>query len=199
MRSKRTEHTYWKKKENTMKKYSFRILLTALLIGIVPTATLWATPIFDPLTNTCTTLNCGAVRIDGVVRLARAANETAGGEVRPWVMEIFANPNQCLRAHVIAQDADLEAVLVAPNGNVFRNDDSGLTGCLTCPLLKVNPTPGPNRGFYTLQISHFAGSPVTANFVLMYGLYNLGNPNCSAPTLPTATNSGESLKPKSAP
>jgi hypothetical protein len=110
-----------------MKKYSFRILLTALLIGIVPTATLWATPIFDPLTNTCTTLNCGAVRIDGVVRLARAANETAGGEVRPWVMEIFANPNQCLRAHVIAQDADLYGLrmIIIHSLSVQRRGDRG--------------------------------------------------------------------------
>lgn len=182
-----------------MKKYPFRILLTALLLGIAPTATLWATPIFDPLTNTCTTLNCGAVRVDGVVRAARAANEPTDGEVRPWVMEIFANPNQCLRAHVVAQDSDFEAVLIAPNGTVFRNDDSGLTSCPLCPLIKVNPTPGPNRGFYTLQISHFAGRPITGNFVLMYGLYNLGNPNCSAPTLPAATNLSESLKSKSAP
>jgi hypothetical protein len=175
-----------------MKKYLFRILLTALLIGIAPPATLWATPIFDPVTNTCTTLNCGAVRVDGVVR-------EAIGEVRPWVMEIFANPNQCLRAHVIAEDSDFEAVLIAPNGTVFRNDDSGLVSCPNCPLLKVNPTPGPNRGWYTLQISHFAGLPITGNFVLMYGLYNLGNPNCSSPTLPAATNFSESLKSKSAP
>ena len=159
-----------------MTSYTLRSLLTALLGGLVLPAMLWATPIFDPTTTPCTGINCSSVRIDGVVR-------QNAGEVHPWVIELFANPGTCLRAEVTAQGADLEAVLIAPNGNVYRNDDSGLAPCPLCPLIKVNPTPGPSRGWYTLQIAHFSGTPVDANFALLYGLYPAGNPNCAGPTL----------------
>jgi hypothetical protein len=164
-------------KENTMKYTALRSLLTALLGGFVLPAVLWATPIFDPDTSTCTGINCSSVRIDGAVR-------QINGESRPWVIEIFANPGTCLRADVTAQGADLEAVLIAPNGDVYRNDDSGATTCFLCPLIKVDQTPGPERGWYTLQIAHYFGIPVDANFTLLYGLYPTGNPNCASPTPP---------------
>jgi hypothetical protein len=151
-----------------MNCYAPRSLLSALLVGFALPAMLWATPIFDPVISTCATPNCDAVRIDGTV------------ENRPWIIEIYANAQQCLRAHVTAEGADLEAVLIAPNGTVYRNDDSGLSPCANCPLIKVNPTP--NTSWYTLNINHFAGTAVTANFTLMYARYNLGNANCANPT-----------------
>jgi hypothetical protein len=167
-----------------MNYYAPRSLLTALLVGFALPAMLWATPIFDPGTSTCTGVNCSSVRIDGVVR------ETTG-EVRPWVIELFANPGTCLRAHVTAEGADLKAVLIAPNGNVYRNDDSGLSSCPNCPLIKVDPTPGSDQGFYTLQLSHWLGVPVTANFTLLYGLYPSGNPNCASPIQPFGAETAE--------
>jgi hypothetical protein len=104
----------------------------------------------------------------------------------PWVMEIFANPGTCLRLEVTNEGSnDLEAVLIAPNGNVYRNDDSGVSSCPNCPLIKVDPTPGSTRGWYTLQISQYAGNAVNGNFTLLYGLYPTGNPACSSPTSPS--------------
>jgi hypothetical protein len=174
-----------REKENTMKYYTLRSLLTTLLGGFVLPAVLWATPIFDPDTIDCAGINCSSVRIDGVVR-------QSFGEVHPWVIEIFAFAGKCLRADVTAQGADLQAVLIAPDGTVYRNDDSGVAPCPLCPLIKVDPTPGlvptdpfRNRGWYTLQIAPFGGAAVDVNFTLLYGHYPQGNPNCASPTLPT--------------
>ena len=79
---------------------------------------------------------------------------------------------------------DLETVVRAPNGTVYRNDDGGIAPCPLCPVVKVNSTP--NNGWYSVTIGHFAGSPVTGNFTLSYGRYNVGNPNCAASTTPLA-------------
>jgi hypothetical protein len=156
---------------------------------------LWATPIFDPDTIDCAGINCSSVRIDGVVR-------ESFGEVHPWVIELFAFAGKCLRVDVTAQNADLQAVLIAPNGNVYRNDDSGGIGpCPLCPLIKVDPTPGfdpadpfRNRGWYTLQIAPFGGAAVGANFTLLYGHYPAGNPNCAGATVPLAAEEAEELE-----
>jgi hypothetical protein len=160
------------------------LLAGLLLPGLLLPTWLWATPIFDPSTSTCTGINCSSVRVDGVVR-------EAFGEVHPWVIELFANPGQCLRVAVTAEGADLEAVVIAPNGTVYRNDDGGVAACPLCPVVKVNPTPGPARGFYTVQIAHWLGNPVTANFTLLYGLYNAGNPNCAPATPPAVAEDDE--------
>jgi hypothetical protein len=75
-------------------------------------------------------------------------------------------------------------VLIAPNGNVYRNDDSGVSSCSNCPLVKVDPTPDP--GWYTLQISTWNGASIEGNFILLYGLYNSGNPDCASSTVALA-------------
>ncbi len=172
-----------------MKRFMLRsLLVAALMVGFAPAQTLWATGIFDPSPSACTTANCSSIRIDGKV----IADNRSPAIAQPWVIELFANSGTCLRIQVTAQTTDLEAVLIAPDGTVYRNDDGG-GACPTCPLIKVDPTP--DRGWYTLQISHFAGDPVEANFTLQYALYTpsspAGNPNCFSPTPPLALNPAE--------
>lgn len=129
-----------------------------------------ATELFDPSLATCTGTNCSSVLVGGVVN---AYLRTP----KPWTAEIRATSGRCLRLDVTSQTDDLEIVAVAPNGAVYRNDDSnGLR-----PLVKINPTA---TGFYTVQIANWSGSVSESSFSLAFGVYNLNNPNCSASTQP---------------
>src|SRR5688572_23123717 len=83
------------------------------------------------------------------------SNATIGGTVfsfgpsaRPWVAQVFAAANECLRLDVTTQFTDLEIVAVAPNGSVFRNDDRAAGD--NRPLVNIRPTP--NNGWYTVSI-----------------------------------------------
>ena len=141
-----------------------------------------ASGIFDNL-STCTTTNCAAALINGSIL------QDTSSDIAPFNLPIFAGAGECIRVEVTAPpgtstDTDLELVLVAPSGVVWRNDDQGGTGG-NRPLLKI--ASAPNRGWYTLQVSQFNGSisPNTlVDFSIAYGRYNAGNPNCSTPTPP---------------
>ena len=87
-----------------------------------------------------------------------------------------------MRLAVTTEGVDLETVVRAPNGQVFRNDDGFVAPCALCPVVKIANTP--NNGWYTVSLSQFAGAAASANFTLAYSLYNLGNPNCGLPTAP---------------
>ena len=145
------------------------LVLGVALMG----GTAWATNMFGPL-NTCTGINCGARVIQGTVT-------QFGPTAQPWVAEIFADPGRCMRLAVTTEGVDLETVVRAPNGQVFRNDD-GAAACFLCPVVKIANTP--NNGWYTVSIGQFAGAAASANFTLAYSLYNLGNPNCAGATAP---------------
>ena len=145
------------------------VLGVALLGG-----TAWATNMFTS-GSTCATLNCGARTIQGTVTQAFAT-------AQPWVAEVYAPAGRCFRLHVTAQGSNLETVVRAPNGQVFRNDDSNAAPCALCPLVKIASTP--NRGWYTVSISHSAGTAVNADFTMLFNDYPLGNINCAAPTIP---------------
>ncbi len=149
--------------------------LAASLASLAPA---WAaTNVFDRSVSPCTVDNCSSERINGSY-----GSLGSRGDVLPWTIQVYAIPDRCLRLQITNQNEDLEAVLVAPDGTVYRNDDGDIGNCTLCPLIEVdNP---PSRGWYTLQISHFAGEDVFSNFLLRYGLYSQGNPNCSAPTSP---------------
>ena len=146
------------------------LVLGVALMG----GTAWATNMFGPL-NTCTGINCGARVIQGTVT-------QFGPTAQPWVAEIFADPGRCMRLAVTTEGVDLETVVRAPNGQVFRNDDGFIGGCGLCPVVKIANTP--NNGWYTVSIGQFAGAAASANFTLAYSLYNLGNPNCAGATAP---------------
>lgn len=154
-----------------------RLLLGGLaagvsLLGLAATAS--AGPMFDTSTSSCTTDNCSSVSVGGSL-LAFGSSFAS-----PWVGQIFAFDNQCLRLDVTSASNDLEIVAVQPNGRVFRDDDSGVGNR---PLVKIN---GTKPGWYTVQVSTFNGEPVDADFTLAFGLYNVNNPNCANPTSPTA-------------
>ena len=147
----------------------------ALVLGVaLMGGTAWATNMFGP-SNTCTGLNCNSRAISGTVT-------SFGPTAQPWVAEIFAPTGRCFRLAVTSEGADLETVVRAPNGQVFRNDDGFVAPCPLCPVVKIANTP--NNGWYTVSISHFNGAAVSTNFNLQYSLYNLGNPNCNLATVP---------------
>ena len=151
------------------------VLATFVLTPVLASA---QTNIFDDTVSTCVTANCSSLRIPGTL-LSFAPS--AGN----WDINVFGLPGECIRLDVISQGTDLETVVVAPNGTAFRNDDRAV-GDLR-PLVKI--APAPNNGWYAVHLAQFAGAAVNANFVLLYGRYNAGNPNCASPSTGFAVHS----------
>lgn len=151
-------------------------MLTAL--GLI-SGTLLLTPglssaqtnIFDDTVSTSNAINGSSLRIPGTVL-------SFGPSAGNFDINVFAGAGECVRLDVISQNTDLEMVVVAPNGTVFRNDDRA--GGDLRPLIKMNPTS--NNGWYTVHLARFDGAAVSTNFVLLYGRYNRDNANCAAPT-----------------
>jgi len=132
--------------------------------------------------STCTTINCNSLTFTGNFR-----HDDANRPI-PFRTEIFVNgPGSCVRLEVTSPTTfganDMEAVLVSPTGQIWRNDDSGVG---SAPLIVAT---GSVAGWYNLIVSHFAGSGAATNFVMRYGQYDLPNTNCSNPTPPTAPQS----------
>ena len=153
------------------------LVLGVALMG----GTAWATNMFGP-NNTCTEINCNARMIQGTLTRVQISPLGPLGVPQPWVAEIFATPGRCLRLAVTRQGADLETVVRAPNGQVFRIDDGGDFPCPRCPVVKI--ANAPNNGWYTVSLNQFAGTAAGTHFTLLYSLYNLGNPNCADATAP---------------
>src|SRR5690348_59180 len=89
----------------------------------------YATEIFDTSFSSCTGINCSSVLLGGVVN-------AFANTPKAWTAEIRATAGRCLRLDVTQQQADLEIVAVAPNGSIYRNDDTN--GLL--PVVKINNT-----------------------------------------------------------
>ena len=148
---------------------SLRGLMFALaVLGFVSPAL--ATEIFDDTTDSCALANCSSIYLPGSIL------NHVGVSPHPWVAQLSKEIGPCMRLDVIYQQADLEIVAVAPDGTVYRNDDRN--GSLK-PLVVVPPNT--RKGWYTVQVSHYAGSPVEPNFALAYGTYTPGSPNCANP------------------
>jgi hypothetical protein len=139
--------------------------------GLSPAA---ATQVWDNTFSTCTSANCSAIALPGTIN---GDGSTAG----PWTIEVFAGANECLRLAVVSQSVDTEIVAVQPNGVAFRDDDS--LGS-SRPLVKIR---GTQQGWYTVQVSHFAGAAVESDFVFTFARYNALNPNCNSPTVGRGT------------
>jgi hypothetical protein len=122
----------------------------------------------------CTTANCQSTVINGTIF-------RFGGTVFPWVAQTLAAKDQCLRIDILVQTAgtNLETVVTAPNGNIYRNDNRNIAPCTTCPLVKIRT---PVSGWYTISVSDAAGRPWQADFGMRIGRYNLTNANCGTPT-----------------
>lgn len=156
-----------------MKRLSLGLLGLAMAMLLSVSMVSATTVIFDDTVSSCGTINCSSLTIPGSVF---SFNNVSAN---PWVANLFAAPGECVRLEVTSQEADLEMVVVAPNGSVFRDDDGG-TG--TQPLVKI--ASAPNDGWYTVHLASFSGSAIGANFVLLYGRYTSGNANCDGATTP---------------
>ena len=70
-----------------------------------------------------------------------------------------------------------DAALVSEHRVPDGDDDSGAENN---PLIKIDPVP--RTGYYTVVVSRYNASAGNVNFILRYGRYNTGNPNCQPPT-----------------
>lgn len=157
-----------------MWKTSMAVLpAAALMLGLCGVAK--ASEIYDPSVSTCTGANCSSVLINGTVT-------NPAGNNHPWVIETYARAGECLRLQTLSQAVDLEMAVTAPNGSLYRNDDGGAAPCTLCSLVSFT---APNTGWYTVQLSQFAGTASYSDFQLAYGRYSGGNANCATPTVPT--------------
>lgn len=119
----------------------------------------------DAVSN-CSGINCGAMVLRGV----HQTNE-------PFVVQVFAAEGDCLRLDVDSQTQDMAMTVVAPaaweSAYSDDRDDADLR-----PLFFQDGMPG--TGWYTVVIGHYAYAPTQGKFVLKYGRYPAGNPNCPA-------------------
>jgi hypothetical protein len=154
------------------------LLLAAATVG-VPDARA-GSEIYQQGTATCTTTNCSALGLNATIK-------SFGASAGKWVAEVFAKRSECFRIDITQRlppdsGSDLELVVVAPNGIVYRNDNKGSGACPTCPLVRIRPTP--NEGWYTVSVGTSNGQAVDENFRILFGRYPSGNPNCGATTPP---------------
>jgi hypothetical protein len=120
----------------------------------------------------CNTINCGSQTIQAGVNGAAVASN-------PWV-GVFrvAATGFCLRFEITDASEDLAMTVVAPNGSVFTDDDSGT--CTHCPRVVIASK---DSGAYTVILNHFSGTPIETGFQLKAGRYvKARNVNCASPT-----------------
>jgi len=146
-----------------------------------------ATNMFDSTVSSATKLNANAVTINGSLH-------GNGFDAQPWTTQVYAQAGECVRLFVTSSSFDAEMVVIAPDGEVFRDDDSG--GSLR-PLVEI--ASAPSFGWYTVQIAQFAGAASNGDFTLKYGRYTAGNPNCANPTTPFVVPNARAAKEAPAP
>ena len=166
-----------------MKKSATILLLAAIAIWPMLTPRSASAAELNTTLQTCTTADCGATVLQGRVNRSDRCCGFAGLSM-PWVVQVYANKNECLRLHVTSQAQNTELVAVAPGTQrAWRNDNSNLAACPNCPLLKI-VTVDNEEGWFLVQVNQAAGKGVNGEFTLKYARYNAGNPNCSPPTHP---------------
>ena len=107
--------------------------------------------------------SAGATNLLGSTTSATISGTTFGfgPSAMPWTAEVYSPAGGCLRVAVTSQGTDLKATVVAPNGTVYRDDDSGGSNR---PLVRINGTP--NNGWYTVSINNWNGAAVSQNFTV---------------------------------
>jgi len=156
------------------------ILATLLLSAFAASAAELNTPL-----RTCTTADCQATILLGRLNKSDRCCGFANLPM-PWVVQLYANKNECLRLHVTAQatGTNTELVAIAPGTQrAWRNDNSNIAACTTCPLLKIK-TGTNEEGWFLVQVNQNNGVAVNGGFTLRYSRYAATNPNCTAPTPP---------------
>ena len=102
--------------------------------------------------------------------------------VNPGVFGLRANDGDCIRVEGISSSFDAEFTIVAPDGQVYRDNNGGEGNK---PLVKIG---GAENGIYTLVIHVFAGQQIrTGVITFTYGRFSggVGNAKCQPPTPPT--------------
>jgi hypothetical protein len=147
----------------------------ALMLG--PDLALAGDDILDETVGSCTGNNCSSLRLPGAtLALGNSFTNT-------WTINALARLGECVRFDLIqppSPSPDMEIIVVAPNGQVFRNDDRSLTD--RRPLVKIGMAP--IDGWYRVVVTQFAGTPTETTTAMLYGRYTAGNPNCANPTVP---------------
>jgi hypothetical protein len=154
------------------------ILAAVLALSAAPSGTAFAqSEMIDNGFGFCDFVDCSVTTFAGWVG-------SSGGQVQPWTGKVFAVAGNCLRIGVSfigTSAANLETVVVAPNGTSrYRNDQGGIPSCTNCPLVKIDPAPA--TGFYTVVVSTNNAAAVDSVFHFGFGHYPTGNTNCAAPT-----------------
>jgi hypothetical protein len=168
---------YGESSMNISKKIGYYFFSSYLVAGIFLIPNAWAGPQLSDGRDDCTPTNCLAVVFTSI------SEKNAFGDSVPFIIQVFAEPNECLRIDVFNESADQEIVLVSPSGAVWRNDDraSGDNRPLITAATDV-------KGYYTVQINQFTGNQAINTgqiFSFAYGRYVLGNPgNCFNPAGP---------------
>jgi hypothetical protein len=176
--------------ENTLKPIQLALSVFASLSLFAVSQADASTNMFDSTVSSTSRIGGNAVTINGSLH-------DNGFDAEPWTTQVYAQPGECVRLFVSSAGFDAKMEVISPDGEVFRDDDSG--GSLR-PLVEI--ASAPRIGWYTVQIAQFAGVPTTGDFTLKYGRYTAGNPNCANPTapfvLPNARAAKEALPPAQA-
>jgi hypothetical protein len=128
----------------------------------------------DNFVSSTTTINGSSQTLDGTYTVDDPYL------IQAWA---FGGGTSCVRLDAVSPFSafgagnDLEIVMVAPNGAVWRNDDRA--GGDARPLVKARTF---EDGYHTVTVSHFAGEGATTTFRLLYGVYSISSPNCSGLT-----------------
>jgi hypothetical protein len=157
-----------------------------------------ATEVIDPSVTLNPAINSGSVRLDGQlfmdtdgsISLGECAELPIDGcVVLPWIINVFAGDDECLRLDLIRPippsplpSTDFQMIVIDPFGTVYQsgfrpdrpeNDPR--------PLVKINTF---EAGYYTVLVQRDFDETGPAHFTVRYGRYNDGNPNCANPTQP---------------
>jgi hypothetical protein len=157
-------------------------LATALaLAALVASHAAAATLLYDRTVAAADTIGGSSVELDGTL-------DDTNGISMPWTAELFAQAGDCMRL-AVTTSFDSKLTVTAPNGSVYRDDDSGGQ---ERPLVKI--AGAPISGWYTVQVAHFGGLPQVSHFTLKYGRHAGGSANCAGATLPLPAGMSEAAK-----
>ena len=174
-----TKRKLRKSREKIMKtklrqRAAYLLLAPLLSLVFTPKQGLAAGEIYTDQSN-CSFLDCDATIING------SPLSTSNGDALPFVMQLSADVNECVRLDVLEQADDMRAVLVSPSGQVWSNDDRDPANPSELrPLITAKTDV---RGWYTLQIFRYNGIDTTnkpSSVKLAFGRYPVGNINCPA-------------------
>jgi hypothetical protein len=140
----------------------------------------WAGPQVEDTVSACNAINCGAMTIRGV----HQPNEA-------FLIQVYSAEGECFRLDVDSQTQDMAMSVLGPTVNIQGFSDDRDAADFR-PLIFQDPMPA--TGWYIVAISYFDIDPRVGKFVLKYGRYPSGNPNCVAPATASAPASSQGIK-----